>query len=678
MPLRTLSFAPVEEVIHGVAVRDPYRWLEDRNLPETEEWIADQRQRCERYFAECGNLNALRNRVREYLDVEAIDQLAKAAGRYFYRRRDHGQEQACIYVRDIARGQERLLIDPSQQGAFVSVGIHRISECGSLMAYEVKHGGEDRKAIGIIDVETGSVLPDTLEMGYARGFVFNSDNEGFYYCHESSTASKDHTICLHSFHDPGTDQVVFRLTRSRGSRLILTADRAHLGAIWIHQQDSKLVADFFIAQQGQPSDWKQVFANRTLPYGPMLKYGRILALSFDGATHGKLVELDDDGCEIRTIIPEQEAVIRRLAFTRDRIFVSYLDHLIPSIQSWTLSGESRGSIDIPIDGTIQMLPNHSEFERGLFYTYESFAQPLATFEYLPEAGKSRLCHQRYSAIMQSPHLMRRVSFPSKDGTPIPMTLVALGKCDLDSDTPVIMTGYGGFGVPMTPQFSVLVSIMMEFGAVFALPQIRGGGEFGKEWHDAAKGQYRQTAFDDFLSAAEWLCADRVTNPQKLAIFGGSNSGLLVGAAMTQRPDLFRAVLCIAPLLDMLRYEHFDQASRWREEFGTVDNAEDFHALHAYSPYHHVMDGVDYPSVLFVSGDKDDRCNPAHTRKMAARMQERDARTSPVLVDYSVERGHSPVLPLSVRVEALVRRIAFLCRELKLQNPAGGSHEAPCG
>jgi prolyl oligopeptidase len=238
-----------------------------------------------------------------------------------------------------------------------------------------------------------------------------------------------------------------------------------------------------------------------------------------------------------------------------------------------------------------------------------------------------------------------------------------------------MTSYGGFGVSMTPQYSVLVTVMMELGAVFALPHIRGGGEFGRSWHEAGRARNRQTAIDDFIAAAKWLCAEGFTTPTKLAIFGGSNSGLLVGAAMTQRPGLFRAVLCIAPLLDMVRYERFDQATKWRLEYGSVDVAQDFHALHAYSPYHRVLRNVDYPAVLFVSGDKDDRCNPAHVRKMAARLQERGAQRNPVLVDYSAERGHVPVLPLSVRIDALARRLAFLSGELGIEVPEEACDES---
>jgi prolyl oligopeptidase len=238
-----------------------------------------------------------------------------------------------------------------------------------------------------------------------------------------------------------------------------------------------------------------------------------------------------------------------------------------------------------------------------------------------------------------------------------------------------MTSYGGFGVSVTSKFSPLAAIMMELGATFALPHIRGGGDFGKAWHDAGRTRKRQAAFDDFIGAAEWLCQQGVTTPKLLGIFGSSNSGLLVGAVMTQRPELFGAVVCVSPLLDMVRYEAFDRAAQWRSEYGTTDDPEDFKALFAYSPYHRVADDVNYPATLFVSGDKDERCNPAHVRKMAALLQERPAQRSPVIVDYSQERGHSPVLPLSIRVRALARRIAFLCREQQIAITDGGSDEA---
>jgi prolyl oligopeptidase len=228
-----------------------------------------------------------------------------------------------------------------------------------------------------------------------------------------------------------------------------------------------------------------------------------------------------------------------------------------------------------------------------------------------------------------------------------------------------MTSYGAHGVPMTPQFSIFVAFLIERGCLFALPNIRGGSEFGNEWHGAAKRRNRQVAFDDFLCAAEWLIESGRTEPRRLAIFGGSTSGLLVGAAMTQRPDLFRAVVCMVPMLDMLRYHLFDNAHVWKEEFGTIDDPGDFAALLGYSPYHRVLEGVSYPATMIVSGDSDQNCNPLHARKMIARLQAANVSEHPILLDYSRHRGHSPVLPLSERIQALTDRMAFLCDQLQL-------------
>jgi prolyl oligopeptidase len=674
MPLTDSRFALVEERIHGVLVRDPYRWLEDRSLPETEEWIREQQNRCNDYFANCGDLDVIRERVRTYLDIEIVDQASKVGSRYFYRRRDQGQEQASIYVRDALYGEERLLVDSSSLKEFVSFGIHRISEDGSLLAYELKQGGGDRKAIHIVDVESGRVLSDFIKTGYARGFSFTTDDRGFYYCHEVGTTSDDHTIRLHSLERTGGDQVCFRVARTCGSRLVLIADDIHLGAIHTRQLAGEGVIDFWMAQRSEPGYWRCILSNRTVLYSPMLKLGRIFALDYEQTPNGRLVELSSFGLEIRTIVPEQAAIILQLVIVGDKVFVTCMERMVPSIQCWSLAGENLGSLDIPADGTIQLLSAQSEAADSIFYSYEAFAQPLTIFEYRIGIERTSVWHRRKIPAMRLEYSLREATYRSKDGMPIPITIASRQKANLGQQHPVIMTGYGGFGVPMTPQFSVLVAIMMELGATFALPHIRGGGEFGENWHDAARGRKRQLAFDDFIWAAEWLCSEQITASNQLAIFGGSNSGLLVSAAMTQRPEFFRAVLCIAPLLDMVRYEIFDQAVKWRHEYGTVDDQEDFAALYAYSPYHHVAEGIDYPSVFFVSGDKDDRCNPAHVRKMAARLQECETPHSTFIVDYSDQRGHSPVLPLSVRVEALAKRIAFLCRELSLPIEFGEFHE----
>jgi prolyl oligopeptidase len=382
--------------------------------------------------------------------------------------------------------------------------------------------------------------------------------------------------------------------------------------------------------------------------------------------------LSPNGAELGVFVPVKHTPIQQIGLTRDRIFVSYVEHGATTIDAWAIGGQQMDSVSLPQGGTVRMLPSPAQETDSLFYTFESFDTPLAVYEHRASANTSALWYQHRLTEPIRRSRVQQTTFRSKDGEQVPLTLVSLERHEAATGPrPVIMTSYGGFGATMTPQFSVLANILMELGAALAVPHIRGGGEFGKAWHDAGRARNRQTSFDDFIAAAEWLCDQGATTPCQLGIFGGSNSGLLVAAAMTQRPDLFGAMVCIAPLLDMVRYEQFDEAVKWRREYGTVDDPEDFRALYAYSPYHHVAEDVDYPPILFVTGDQDDRCNPAHVRKMAARLQGRSVQKSIVIVDYSQERGHSPVLPLSVRIPALARRITFLCRELNITIPEGG-------
>ena len=657
---------PFEEAIHGVLVPDPYRWLEDRSLRETKEWIRTQQQRCDQYFANCRELDVIRSRVRAYLDIETIDQPIRIDGRYFYRRRKQGEEQACIYVRDTVSGAQRLLFDPSTLGPFASIAIHQVSDDGSLLAYELKQGGSGRSAIHILEVSTGRTLSDCVDVGYVRGFSFDPSLRSFCYCQEEPESHEDFTIRTHLFGSEPNDEICFHRNRTRGSRLFLIADEIHLGSIWSHQHGGRPVIDFWIANRNTPTSWNMVFANREAPYLPILRHGRIFGLSLGGSMNGSLVELSRDGHQVRTVIPQQEPMIRQLVVVNDRLYVNLLDRFRHTVQCWSFEGNYLGSLDTPVEGTLQLLPSRTIAATSLFYTHESFTQPPRTFELMTEGEETMLWHQSDGVPDIRSGLVRKSVYLSKDGTKIPISIVEPERSAVQlPEGPAVMTGYGGFGTPMTPRYSVLVAVMVSLGTVFLLPHIRGGGEFGKEWHDSARRRRRQVAFDDFIAAAEWACSQRLATPEKLAIFGGSNSGLLVGVAVTQRPDLFRAALCIAPLLDMVRYEILDQSARWEQEYGTVADLEDFTAIYAYSPYHHVRQDTSYPAMMFVSGDKDDRCSPAHVRKMAARLQEGEAQSFPVVVDYSEERGHSPALPLEVRIDALARRIAFLCEELDI-------------
>jgi prolyl oligopeptidase len=299
----------------------------------------------------------------------------------------------------------------------------------------------------------------------------------------------------------------------------------------------------------------------------------------------------------------------------------------------------------------------------LFYSFNSFTHPDAIFSYVAKTGEQTIWSERKAIFDRDSIEVRRIQVPSKDGVQVPMFLVGRKELRPSGEIPTILTGYGGFGKSVTPQFSAFATFLVEHGCLFAVANIRGGSELGEAWREDGRRHKRQNAFDDFVAAAEFLIKTGYTKPEKLAIAGGSNGGLLVGAALTQRPDLFSAVVCLGPLLDMLKYHRFDFAKIWIDEYGSADDSEDFPSLYAYSPYHRVQNGVAYPSVLLVSGDADTRCNPLHARKMAARLQAATVSDKPILLEYRAIRGHMPVLPLPVRIEALTDRLAFLCHQL---------------
>lgn len=396
--------------------------------------------------------------------------------------------------------------------------------------------------------------------------------------------------------------------------------------------------------------------------------GRFFAITDFGAPNSRIVEITWNAAGDPTwheVIRESDARIQKALFSGGRIFVTYIRKLSTQIRIFDLSGKKIGKVPIPRSCSAHVSPVGRD-SNDLFLHLESFHLPPMTFRYRPETGEQTLWTQRPVPFDSSRFVSDRAWYSSKDGTKVHMFLVGREDVFNTGPRPLILTAYGGFGRAMLPKFGIFTSYMMERGCIFALANIRGGSEFGVQWEEAGKRRNRQNSFDDFIAAAEWLIANGYTTPDKLAIFGGCNSGLLVGAAVTQRPELYRVAMLMAPLLDMLRYQFFNSRATWAPEYGLSDNHEDFLALHRFSPYHCVVDGTPYPAVLLISGDNDMKVNPMHPRKMTARLQVATTSGRPVLLDYSAERGHKAVLPLSFRIDALTNRIAFVCKELGVE------------
>jgi prolyl oligopeptidase len=661
---------PVTEVLHGVSVDDPYRWLEEADSPKTRQWIDEQTRYTRAYLDRLPGRERFRERIRQFLAIETHDSFLIAQNRYVFRKRLPDQEQPSIYMRQGRHGADQLLIDPAERGTgkYTAARPVQLSPDGRLLLYEVKQGGERTGIFEIFDIESRNTLPDVLQRGFLRGFAFTPDGQGFYYAHEPLGARRPFYRAAHH-HVLGTplaeDREIFFAGDSRELRLCLLSDQVRLGFLVVRFLN-KTRTDFYLKTLGSDSLPVPVFTEAPYKFSPRLVHGRVFASTDRDAPNLRIVELRErqpGQFEWREIVPELKSRIHQWIIAGDRIVVSYVWQAETRISVFSLDG---GKLDEwparPGGRTLRFLTASRETDEVLIET-ETFTHPVATLSCFLRTNRFDLWAERANPLRSDRYAQTAVRYRSKDGTEVPMFLVGRRDVLRGGCHPAILTSYGGYGVPMTAQFSVFVAFLMERGCLFALPQIRGGSEFGTAWHTSAKRQNRQTAYDDFLAAAEWLVRRGRTTPDKLAIFGGSNSGLLVGAALTQRPELFRAVVCLAPLLDMVRYHLFDHANVWRDEFGTAGDADEFRALLAYSPYHRVRVGVRYPAALVVSGEADQSCNPLHARKMTARLQAASSSGLPILLDHTRVRGHSPVLPLSDRIDALTDRMAFLCDQL---------------
>lgn len=667
-------FTPIDavtDVLHGVPVTDPYRWLEDGNSPRTREWLEEQTRFARAYLDSIPGRDRIRQRIREFLAVETYDSVQKAGNRYFFRKRLPNQEQPCICMRGGTDGEDQLLMDPAELGTgkFTAVKPLRVSPDGRLLLYEIKEGGERTGTFALLDIESRKTLPDVLPRGYLRGFAFAPDGKSFYYVHEALDAKRPlyRAAYQHVLGTPSSeDSEIFFAGEDEKLRLALLSDNKRLG-LFVYRFLDKTFTDIYLRPFEDDGPPALIFGQIDYMLGLRLLDKKILAITDRNAPNRRIVEIrlrENGDHEWIDIVPENDFPIKNWTVAVDRVYVSYLIQMTHQILIFDLFGRKIGEVPVRSDETVRIVGGSRDSDE-LFLESESFTEPIGIFRYSAKDQKRALWARRDSPFNASDYDHSQVWYTSKDGTRVPMFLVGRRDVLASGTHPAIMTSYGGYGVSMTPQFSVFVAYLVEHGCLFALPNIRGGSEFGAEWHKAAKRRNRQTAYDDFLCAAEWLIETGRTTSDKLAIFGGSNSGLLAGAALTQRPDLFRAVVCMVPMLDMLRYHLFDNAHVWRDEFGTVDDLEDFAALAKYSPYHQVQPGVAYPATMIVSGDADRNCNPLHARKMTARLQAANISEHPIFLDYSKFRGHSPVLPLGERIEALTDRMAFLCDQLGL-------------
>ena len=656
----------VRDVVHGVEIVDPYRWLEDGASPETRAWIAAQDRYARSVLEPLPVRSDVEKRLSELLKIDQVSAPFERGGSYFFSKRAAGQALSVLYRRRGLDGPDEVILDPHglSPDQTTSVGFRDVSTDGRLMAYAVREGGLDEVELRLMDLATKRDLPDRLPKGLYAALSFSGDGKGFYYgrrSRETGTRILYHAIGT----DPAKDVEVF--------------GAGYGPATWIGSEVSDDGRWLLISVgHGWARDevWVQDLANGGLPrpivtdleahFNAGIAGDRlILHTDWQAPTYRLLsVDLKDPARERwREIVPAGRDVLDGFALIGGKLLVSSLHDVTSRISVFSLDGAPQGEVELPGLGSAGISGRWNSPEAFLSFT--SWTTPSSTFRYDVRTGERRLWAKSEVPVDPTAFEVKQVWYTSKDGTRVPMFLVHKKGLAPDGARPTLLYGYGGFNVSLTPAFRAAAVLWAERGGVFAIANLRGGSEFGETWHRAGMLEKKQNVLDDFIAAGEWLVANRWTTPDRLAIQGGSNGGLLVGAALTQRPDLFRAVLCQFPDLDMIRYPLWTESNNPPAllEYGDARDSKQFEFLRAYSPYQKVAAGTRYPAVLLTSGDADTRVPPQQARKMAARLQAATISGQPVLLLYDAKAGHSGGKPFDKVVADMALELSFLLWQL---------------
>ncbi|MBN2031329.1 S9 family peptidase [bacterium] len=658
----------IKETINGIEIIDPYRWLEDQDSPETRSWIDAQNEYTQSIIGNLPGRDVLQKRLTELMRVDVIGLPQAANGHYFFTKRLADQDLFVIYMRKGLEGEDEVLIDPHGMSPdkTVSVNIQGVSKDGKILAYGVQQGGEDEIMIRFFDVDQRIDLPDSLPRGRYMSLSLKPDNSGLYYTRHEDEGERVY------YHQMGTDLVDDFQIFGEGygpDKIIFTSlseDGHHL---------------LFHVLHGSSADKTEIYYQNVTEQGPILTIVNDIDARFFGEVAGEQIfiqtnwnapnnrilavdlrDLPSRPSQWREIIPSSEGVIEGFGLAGGRIFIFYLENVISTAKIFDINGSYIRDISLPYLGSLSGASGRWE-SNELFYSYSSFHIPSTIYRYDIENGAQEIWAVTHVPINSENMEVEQIWYTSKDGTKIPMFVVHQKEIKRDGTNPLLLTGYGGFTNSQTPGFSSTATAWVEYGGVYALPNLRGGGEFGEEWHQAGMLDRKQNVFDDFIAAAEWLIENGYTKPEKISISGGSNGGLLVGAALTQRPELFKAVVCSYPLLDMIRYHYFLVAKFWIPEYGSSEDPEQIKYLYAYSPYHNVIPGMKYPATMFITGDSDTRVAPLHARKMCALLQNATSSDNPVLLLYNTESGHSGGMPLSKQIENQTNWMGFIMWQL---------------
>lgn len=668
------------DVLHGVEVPDPYRWLEEdvRESKEVADWVAAQNEVTFAYLEKLPHRKAIEQRLTTLWDFEKQGTPFRRGGRYYVFKNDGLQNQSVLYTMPSLDDEPRVLIDPntwSEDGTVALSGI-AVSDVGRYLAYGVAEAGSDWKTWRVLDLDRRKVLDDEIRWSKYYGVSWSADGEGFYYGRypepkegdEFQSLNLNHALYFHRIGDPqDRDQLVhsrpdeptwgFRPSVSEDGRyLVVTVSIGTDDKYRILVRDLKdanaelevLVPDFDNEYEFLGNDFTTLYFKTDLE----APRKRIIA-----------IDLEKPGREHwREVVPESEHVLQGVGLVADRFVCKYLEHAKTRVRIFERDGKHVRDVAFDGIGTASGFGGRRN-QAETFYSFASFATPPSVYRYDMQTGESTRLFRAKVDFDPAEYVVTQTFYTSKDGTRVPMFVAHRKGLELDGSNPTLLYGYGGFNISLTPYFSVSRLAWMEMGGVFAMPNLRGGGEYGEEWHRGGTKLNKQNVFDDFIAAAEHLIAEKYTRPEKLAIQGGSNGGLLVGACLTQRPDLYAACLPAVGVMDMLRFHKFTAGRFWTDDYGSAENEDEFKALYAYSPYHNVKPNVEYPATMVTTADTDDRVVPGHSFKFAARLQAAQAGNEPILIRIETRAGHGAGKPTAKIIEEVADQWAFLVEEL---------------
>jgi len=673
------------DAYHGTRVADPYRWLETdvREAPEVADWVAAQNRVTVAYLEAIPAREKIRRRLTALWDYPRYSSPFKEGGRYYYSKNDGLQNQSVVYVTEALDREARVLLDPNQwseDGTKALAGL-AFSDDGRYVAYGIAEAGSDWNTWRVMEIESGRLLDDVLNWIKFSGVSWTKDGRGFFYSRYDEpdegaafqALNLNQKLCYHRLGTPqADDRVVYRRpdhpewvfdgeVTEDGRYLVITVAKG--------TDDKYRIAIQDLARDGAPPvDLIDDFDNEYTFVG---NDGPVLFFQTDlGAPRRRLIAIDLEQpgrAHWRAILPETADTLVDVSLIADRFVASYLADVKPRVKIHAMDGRFEREVEFPGIGAASGFGGHRA-DRETFYSFSSFATPPSIYHYDMTTGRSTLFRRAEAKFDPDEYEVDQVFFRSKDGTRVPMFLAHKKGIERDGRNAALLYGYGGFNISITPRFSVSWLAWMEMGGLLAVANLRGGGEYGETWHRAGTRLQKQNVFDDFIAAAEWLVDHRYTCPEKLAIEGRSNGGLLVGAAMTQRPELFGACLPAVGVMDMLRFHQFTAGRFWVDDYGSADDPQEFEALLAYSPYHSLRPGTRYPATLITTADTDDRVVPGHSFKFAAALQHAQAGPAPVLIRIETRAGHGAGTPTSKLIDRVTDEWAFLVKNLGMTLP----------